>query len=85
VSNKYDLPSQYIDEKNKYNELFDLGFNRTSTGQIEFTSNTSGTVYNIAGTDYDDLGQTGMMLLLKDVLDSYLITAEDFNNKMNVI
>lgn len=52
------------DEKTKYLELFELGNTRTTSGNISYTSTTSGKIYNTAGTVYANQGQDGLMNLL---------------------
>jgi|GEM_PF-6281891 len=71
------LVSEYI----QFDYLFKLS-PRSSSGNISFTSATSGIIYdttNYLSGIYTNLGQEGMLMVLQDALKSYLITADDYN------
>lgn len=84
------------DERDKFQQLFNkgsilVGTKRTTTGQEQFTSQSSGgnIVYDTTGTTYDNQGEEGLMLLLlngdtgsgyNDPLKDYLIEAETIND-----
>ena len=75
MATKYDLPNSLIHEWQKYGELFALGDSRTTTGSGSWTSDTSSTVYNYTTGEEDLFDQ------LFVVLQDYLVSATDFNNK----
>jgi len=86
---KIDLPnasgstSNLTSEMSEYERLYKLK-PRLQTTNISFTSTTSSTTYNTATYNsgaYANTGEQGMMLVLKDVLTSYLLVASDFNGK----
>jgi len=70
-----------VSEKNHYLYLYDLK-PRSAIGNISFTSTTSGETYStetyLSGY-FENQGQEGLLLILKDVLKDYLITADDYN------
>lgn len=75
-------------ERDEYLRLFELGATRTTTGNVSFSSTSSGKVYNTLGTAYANQGQNGMMNLLfyGDVstpdnpkLVDYAVIAEDIS------
>jgi len=71
------LVSEYL----QFDYLFKLN-PRSTSGNIVFTSATSGITYdssNYNGGIYSSLGQEGMLMVLQDALKSYLITADDYN------
>jgi len=85
---KLDLPnasgstSNYTAEMTEYERLYKLK-PRSQTGEVIFTSSTSSATYNTAtayGGLYGNQGQQGMLLILKTVLNDYLLTASDFND-----
>jgi len=78
LATKYDLPNSLIHEWQKYGELFALGDSRTTTGSGSWTSDTSSTVYNYTTGEEDLFDQ------LFVVLEDYLFTATDANNKAEV-
>ena len=78
MATKYDLPNSLIHEWQKYGELFALGDSRTTTGSGSWTSDTSSTVYNYTTGEEDLFDQ------LFVVLEDYLFTATDANNKAEV-
>jgi hypothetical protein len=69
---KYNLPSTLIGEKNKYIQLYELP-NRTTTGNLSFTSTTSAVTYSSTS------GEEGLLLALKNALKDYFMTAEEIN------
>lgn len=75
---KYDLPDEYIDEKNEYLTLKDLGIQRTVTGSFPFISSTSGTDYSVTTG-----GQEAVMQKLKTKIHPYTWFAIDANEKAN--
>lgn len=84
---KQDLPNSsstnanYTAEMTEYERLYKLK-PRTQSGDISYTSSTSGTVYNTVtygGGIYANQGQQGMMLVLRTVLADYLLLAADLN------
>ena len=52
---------------------------RSSSGQASFISSTSGFTYTTLGSDFDNQGQEGLLQVLQLALDSYLVTADDYN------
>jgi len=76
-----------VSEKNHYLYLYDLK-PRSAIGNISFTSTTSGETYStetyLSGY-FENQGQEGLLLILKDVLKDYLITADDYNGIYNDI
>lgn len=85
MSVKQDLPSTLISERAQYDYLSSL-LPRTSTGDVSFTSNTSGQIYSTVSYNsgaYAGQGQEGMLKVLTDVLKDYLVNAADFNSKAN--
>lgn len=76
---KADLSETYLDEYEKYQELFLLGSSRTSGGSGSWVSTTSGVTYNYTG------GQDDLFNQLYTVLADYLITASDYNTVYNHI
>lgn len=92
---KIDLPNQagvpstsnLTGEWVKYNELY-LDIDRTTSGQLIFTSTTSGEIYDTSNyssdTDVYNKGEDGMANLLKKyVLADSLFLAEDANAKLD--
>jgi len=84
---KYDLPnssstsSNYTAEMTEYERLYKLK-PRSQTGNITFTSGTSGAVYTTAssyGGVYANQGQQGMLTILRTAMGDYLLTAADYN------
>ncbi len=91
MSNKQDLPissstnSNYTSESNYMKTLIDTK-PRSSLGDVSFTSTTSSIVYNTATYKsgiYANQGQEGLLLVLQDALNLYLISSADFNNKVD--
>jgi len=80
---KNNLPDAYVQEEIEYNYLYLLGATRTTTGNISWTSTSSGITYNTTGGAYDNKGQYGLMMLIQAAIMSYLIIASDFNAKLN--
>lgn len=76
---KINLIESLIGERNEINRLFDLGDSKTESGQVQFTSSTSSITYDTTGTDWDNQGERGMMLLLQDALKDYIWSADDAN------
>jgi len=64
------------DERAKYDEL-GMTFPRSTTGNLSWTSATSGITYATIGTDYDGDGQQGLYLLLKDAMADYMLFASE--------
>jgi microcystin-dependent protein len=62
----------------KYRELFEK-HPRTTTGDLIFTSTTSGDVYSTLASIYHGQGEEGLMLLLRDELADYMISSDDYN------
>ena len=77
---KYDINNTYINELQEYQIYVLLGSAKTTTGQVSFTSTSSSVTYDTTGSSYDNQGQTGMMYLLKDTLEDFLITAANYNS-----
>ena len=76
-------------EADKYYELY-MKQDRTQSGNVTYTSNTSGNYYSttLYQTDADvyNKGELGMLnLLYKYVLRSYIVDASDINNLVNSI
>lgn len=72
---KYDLPVSLYDEYDEYASLATLQ-GRTNTGNLSYTSTSSGTTYN------STTGQEGMLNILQATpLVDHIISASDFNNK----
>jgi hypothetical protein len=67
-------------EKTEYLRLYDLI--RSSSGDLVFTSTSSGVVYStltyLSGA-YANQGEEGMLLILQDALEDYLLFAADIN------
>ncbi len=88
MSSKQDLPissstnSNYTSEYNYMITLINTK-PRSSSGDVSFTSTTSSVVYQTAGTAYANQGQEGLLLVLQNALNSYLINSSDFNNKVD--
>jgi len=76
-----------VSEKNHYLYLYDLK-PRSAIGNVSFTSTTSGETYStetyLSGY-FENQGQEGLLLILKDVLKDYLISADDYNGIYNDI
>lgn len=66
IDTKYNLPNNgsLADERDKYQLLYDNNPVRSTTGNVNWTSTTSGATYNTTGTDYDNQGETGLMNLI---------------------
>ena len=77
MSTKYDLPNSMVQEVLKLQEL--LLKVRSSSGQLSFTSSSSGVTYLTTGSAYDNMGETGLLSLIKIALGSYQIVATDWN------
>jgi len=78
---KLNLPNSLLSEYQQFNTLLDLE-TRTSSGDIVFVSVSSGVTYSTltySGGLYNNQGQNGMLLILKDALTNYIIFAEDLN------
>lgn len=89
MATKYNLPnasgttSNLTAELTEYERLYKLK-PRTQTGNVTFTSLTSGTVYSTTvygGGAYNNTGEQGMLNILYDVLLPYMLVADDFNGK----
>lgn len=76
MAQKFDLPNSLVSELVKFNELFLKGLTRTTTGNLSFTSTSSTETYN------STTGEEGLLTLLKTALIDYMVTATDFNNKL---
>lgn len=77
IIQKLQLPDALGNEATKYNELMYKGTTRTTTGNLVFTSATSGETYSTltsySGT-YANQGENGLFNLLKiEVLSDYLL------------
>ena len=60
----------------KYIEL-STTFPRSTTGQQSYLSTTSNITYATIGTNYDNQGQQGLYLLLKDAMHDYMLMASE--------
>ena len=70
----------------EYERLYKLK-PRTQTGNISFTSLTSGATYLTAtygSGAYANTGEQGMLNVLKDVLSTYILVATDINTKADI-
>ena len=76
---KNDINSTYISEYIEMNRLSLLGSSRTSVGNPSYTATSSGITYTVS----NNTGQNGTLALLTTALNSYLLTASDFNNVIN--
>jgi len=74
MATKYDLPNQFVSELQEYQTLFMLAANKTNSGNLSFTSTSSGVTYN------STTGQQGIFDTLQTTLADYLISANDWNN-----
>ena len=74
MSQKHDLIDNLVHEYQKYQELYLKGSNRTTTGSLSFTSNSSGVTYHSSS------GEWGISFQLYNVLKDYLIEATDIND-----
>jgi hypothetical protein len=82
---KYNLPDTLVSEYIEFDRLFRLGSTRTSSGDTTFTSTSSTQVYStttFSGGLYAGRGENGMLQILASVLTDYIITATDYNNKL---
>ena len=79
---KSNLPKTLGSDYTKLSELA-VKYNRTTTGNTSYTSPSSSVTYNTAGTAYDGQGEEGLLALLQIALANYIITAPDFNNKID--
>lgn len=70
---RFNLPSDLGDEAKKFRELVEKGSNRTVSGAVVFTSNTSQNVYTSSN------GEQGLFTILGEALSAYNIN-EDFIN-----
>ena len=77
MSVKYDLPNIYVSELQQYQALFILGDLRTSSGSGSWLSVSSGLTYNYT------TGQNDLFAQLQTFLEPYLITAGNFNSKVD--
>jgi hypothetical protein len=90
MSNKLDLPYIYASEQIELNNYYLQQATPltpiTTTGQVTFVSLSSNVVYSTVTScsgAYSNLGGSGMMQVLQATLLQYLITAEDFNAKLD--
>ena len=74
---KQNLPDQYVNEYSIYDNLYRLGVARSVSGDLSYTSTSSGVAYN------STTGQLGILQQLETVLSSYLISSNDYNNISN--
>ena len=72
-------PSNLTGESNYLKSLADT-YPRSTTGQLSYTSTTSGITYATTGSAYNNQGQQGLMLLIQDALTDYMLFAEDIND-----
>jgi hypothetical protein len=88
LSNKQNLPNSsgntnnLTAEANYLNQLYNTK-PRSSTGDVSYLSTTSGINYTTSGTLWQGQGQEGLLLVLQNALSQYLITAIDFNSKLD--
>lgn len=81
---KLNLPNEsltnnnYTSEANYLKTLYDTK-PRSNSGNISFTSTTSGIIYTTTGSLYDSQGQEGLLLILQDALKDYGFNAGDYN------
>lgn len=64
IRNILNLPESLRDERNEYMRLFNLGTDKSSSGQIVFNSPSSGKAYTTVGTIFSNQGEVGMQSLL---------------------
>lgn len=66
INTKFNLPNDgsLVDEREKYQLLYDNNPARSVVGNVSWTSTTSGFIYDTTGTDYDNQGETGLMNLI---------------------
>ena len=71
---KLKLPDLYLNEFSRYESIV-KNKDRTTTGNVVFTSTSSGITYNTASTDYNNQGESGLALLLYNtspILNNYI-------------
>jgi hypothetical protein len=76
---KLDLPDLLVDEYIIYDNLYKLGAERSTTGNLSFMSSSSGLTYT------STTGQLGILQSLQTALNVYIISATDFNTVDNKI
>lgn len=72
ASTGVNMSSEYL----KFIELVGT-WPRSTTGNVSFTSTTSGITYATVGSAYDGDGQQGLYLLLKDAMEDYMLFASE--------
>lgn len=76
--NKLPLPDIYVSEYLQYKTLAEK-FNRSTTGNLTFTSTSSGIVYNTSAGLFPNTGEQGLGNMLYDVLKSYIFANTDYD------
>lgn len=81
---KSNLPFSLNDERKEYQRLYEVGITMTTTGNVTFTSTSSGSTvtYNTAtyaGGIYNNQGEYGMFQLLQSVLVNSNLNSIDIN------
>lgn len=76
---KQDFNSLYASERIKYESLMSKETPITTTGNLSFTSISSGQTYNSI------TGETGLLTVLKTALNNYIIGASDWNDTVDKI
>lgn len=86
---KVDTPLSYVDEAKKINTIFE-NTSRTTTGNVTWTSTTSGITYNTSTSPsvvVKNCGELGLMNMLIDMYgtsNGWVLTAGDLNGKSEV-
>lgn len=78
LQNKLPLPDIYTSEYIEFRRIAEK-FNRTTTGNVLFTSTSSSVVYNTASSPYPNQGEQGLGLMLYDVLKDYIFANTDYD------
>lgn len=72
-------PGAGVNMSGEYTKFMELSvtYPRSTTGQQTWQSPTSNITYTTIGSTYDNQGQQGLLLLLKDALKSYMLLASE--------